>query len=267
MRRLPIDDRLLVAYADGELDAATAAMVEAQLALEPALAGRLAMLRRTAGLLRDALSDGPYVELPPAVAERARALLARRRLALAGRWLAPMAAGLAGLLIGIGAMSLAQLDPGAREAPDSDSMSDSMTEQLREVAEYHLVFATEREHLVEIPAERAGELERWLGARVGLAFHVPDLSSRGLVFVGGRMLPVDGRPAAQLMYITRSGARVALCFTALAAGAPSRQVIVQDGVRLVGHREGGRLYVVAGPAGEPGLDGLARELPELLRRS
>ncbi|MFO1056708.1 MAG: hypothetical protein U1E53_07030 [Dongiaceae bacterium] len=263
MSRLPIDDKLLVAYADGELDSATAAALEARLAEDEALAERLAMFRRTTELVRAALSGGPYVELPRAVAERARRLIDRRqaqRRGRLGRALVPVAAGLFGLVLGIGVTFLADPRPFALRG------ADPLTGLLREVAEYHAVYAAEREHLVEVPAARAADLEAWLGARVGLPFRVPDLSGRGLAFAGGRMLVVDGRPVAQLMYTAASGERVALCFTA-AGGDRAEGTVVQDGVRLIGRREGGHLFIVAGPAGDGHLDGLARDLPGLLSRS
>jgi anti-sigma factor RsiW len=277
MSRLPIDDKLLVAYADGELDPGTAAALEARLAEDTALAERLAMFRRTAELIRAALCDGPYAELPQPVAERARRLIDGRavdpravaRRAVPGRSLPrrtvmPVAAGLLGLALGIGVTWLADPRPFAPQG------ADTITAVLRDVAEYHAVFAAEHEHLVEIPAARSAELESWLGQRVGLHFRVPDLAGRGLAFAGGRMLVVDGRPVAQLMYTAPSGARVALCFTAAGDGpadGAADSSIEQDGVRLVGRRQGGHLFIVAGPAGDRDLDGLARDLPTLLSRS
>jgi anti-sigma factor RsiW len=264
MTPLPIDDKLLVAFADGELDPATAQQVAARLAEDPGLGERVASFRRTGDLLRAALSDGAYAALPPPLAANARRLVlgaptGRREK----RYLAPLAAGIVGLMIGAGAMLATGHPPFA-----AVSAGDRMAQVLRDVGEYHAAFAAETDHLVEIPATGRDELEAWLGARVGLDFRIPDLTARRLAFAGGRMLVVDGKPVAQLMYTDPSGARIALCVTAnrgIAAGQP--RTIEADGIRLIGRSRGQHLYIVAGPAADAGLETLADDLPALLARS
>ena len=122
--------------------------------------------------------------------------------------------------------------------------------------------------LYALKPEPFRELEAWLGARVGLDFRIPDLSARRLAFAGGRMLVVDGKPVAQLMYTDPSGARIALCVTAsrgIDAVAP--RAVEADGVKLIGRSRGRHLFIVAGPTGDPDLETLAEDLPALLARS
>ena len=64
MSRPEPDDLLLMAYADGELDAQAAAEVEAALAANPALAERLAMFIESAELLRAGLGEPESVAIP-----------------------------------------------------------------------------------------------------------------------------------------------------------------------------------------------------------
>lgn len=68
---MSIDDRTLMAYADGQLDAAEAARVEAAVAADPALASALAAHRALAGALREAYAP----VLDEAVPEHLQALL------------------------------------------------------------------------------------------------------------------------------------------------------------------------------------------------
>ena len=63
-------DSLLVAYVDGELDAATAQEVEALLASDPQALQRVEMFRETAALLRAAFDDRFYAGKRPVPALR-----------------------------------------------------------------------------------------------------------------------------------------------------------------------------------------------------
>ena len=56
MGTLPVVDTLLVAYVDGELDAATHQRIADLVEQEPAVRARVAMFRRSCDLLRAALS-------------------------------------------------------------------------------------------------------------------------------------------------------------------------------------------------------------------
>jgi anti-sigma factor RsiW len=91
-----------------------------------------------------------------------------------------------------------------------------------EIARNHIVYSHETKHLVEVPAAEAEHLKMWLGDRLGGAFNVPELGDFGLRFEGGRMLVLDGRPVAQLIYTRDDGLPVGLYIAAAAeaAGAP-----------------------------------------------
>jgi surface antigen len=100
-----IDFEQLMAYADGELDEAAAAAVEAALAADPGLREELARLRQQGALLRSALN--PFLqEAPPPVQA---AVLSARTAARRPAWRMPaaIAASLAGTLLAIGAGWLA----------------------------------------------------------------------------------------------------------------------------------------------------------------
>lgn len=71
-----ISDETLMAYVDGELDAAASAAVEAALAADPALGAHLARQQALAGRLRAAFDDVLEEPLPPRLLAAARATAA-----------------------------------------------------------------------------------------------------------------------------------------------------------------------------------------------
>ena len=75
MTRTQIDDNLLVAYADGELDPATNREVELLALRDPAVQARIAMFRRSAELLREALSGPETLTVPPLSRTREKRLV------------------------------------------------------------------------------------------------------------------------------------------------------------------------------------------------
>ena len=117
---------------------------------------------------------------------------------------------------------------------------------LDEVAEYHEVFSRESLHLVEVAADRKAEFETWMGSRLGGRFEAPDLSSSGLRFAGGRMLVVDGKPVAEMMYTRGTGLPVALCITPMAVGAEPLRLDERNGLHLASWTDSRYAFVVVG---------------------
>ena len=146
------------------------------------------------------------------------------------------------------------------------SASSKLDYLLEEVREYHAVFARETEHVVEVPASRRDHIEAWLGNRVHYPFTVPDLTSRGLTFLGARMIAIGGGVVAQLMYVDRDGEHIAICvaFTEDKLDAPL-QSIQKAGLKVMGLAEGHHVFIVAGPKFNPELEPIAKSLPALLQ--
>lgn len=278
MATLEIDDTLLVAFADGELDPITARLVEERVAADPALAERVAMFRQTAQLLHAALSTPDQLDVPPALASNVARIAARHapgvgrpRLDMS-RWSMGRLQRRAWIPLAAAAAIAAFIFGGTdiiRHAPFGGPAGNvTVAHVLDEVADYHSVYAGEREHLVEVPASRRDHLEAWLGARLQYAFKVPDLAAYNLDFQGGRLLAIDRQPVAQLMYTGKDGAAVALCI-ALTDGDASSSLQRQegDGMTLFGKGEGHHVFVVVGPVGNPSLRAVAEAMPGLLRQS
>jgi anti-sigma factor RsiW len=79
----------------------------------------------------------------------------------------------------------------------------------KEAQNAFLVYAGEVRHPVEVFANEEAHLATWLGKRLAIAnLKVPDLQNLGFQLVGGRLLPVDGKPGAMFMYENQGGERL-----------------------------------------------------------
>jgi anti-sigma factor RsiW len=254
----PVDDTLLCAYVDGELDPEKSREIELLAARNPEVRGRIEMYRRSASLLRQALSDSRFTEVPPRIRQAADRAILRSRLR---RHLSAAAALVLGLGIGAAVTWLA-IEQGFLPR-------DPVGQIMRDVADYHPIYTREDEHLVEVPASRREHIEVWLGERVGYPLKAPDLDAYGLRFEGARLVALHNHALAQLMYTGRQGQRIALCVTRASGPSTERResMLEQAGLRLHAAGRGHHVFVVVGPADEPVLDRLAPGLPALLTRS
>ncbi|UEM07922.1 anti-sigma factor (plasmid) [Skermanella rosea] len=243
---MAVDDAILAAYVDGELDSDQLAEVDGLLAKDEAARRRVEELRWATARLRTTFSEqrfGPppekFLALAAEPADPPAPKRALFRTVSGGRWRRHALA--ASLLVLIGGNYV--FDAAWRWSQDSASMS---AEVLEEIAEYHIIYAREKEHLVEVPATRKTHIEQWLGSRLNLELIVPDLSRQGLDFAGARMLVLAGNPVAQLIYTRPAGAPVALCITMGEESYRSFAVEKHHGVKVGHWNENGYTYVVVG---------------------
>jgi anti-sigma factor RsiW len=240
---MDMNEALLSAYADGELDAAATDEVEAWLAENEDARDTVAMHFKTAGLLRAALAEGNYAratdQLPVG-----RPRFAVPRLAVP-RTVWAMAAAILLAIVGYGAGTWPGLFTSER-----DSM-------LTEIAEYHSVYSRETVHLVEVPAEQADQLRLWLGKRVHRDLVIPDFKQVGLTFAGGRMVVLDGMPAAELMYTRSNGLPIAFCILDRGGKQNAIQVERRGDLHLANWDDSSHSYVVVGEANADAIRGIA----------
>ncbi|VWD44302.1 anti-sigma factor [Burkholderia lata] len=183
--------QLLSALLDGELSGHERNEMLERLQADPEEAERFAHYRAQ----RDALQA--LFPLPGA----APALFVQRR-APRRRGIAYAFAGLAaGLLIGV-ALHVGWVTFGSEPAFAARA----------DVA--YATYAADREHPVEVGAGDPARLVAWLSTRVGRPVRAPSLDEYGYVLIGGRLLPGEAGPAAQLMYQRADGERVTLYMTA-----------------------------------------------------
>lgn len=92
----------------------------------------------------------------------------------------------------------------------STSEPPAQTELHQEASSAFLIYASEVRHPVEVRADEKDHLVKWLSKKLGHQLAAPDLSARGFSLVGGRLVPVNGRAGALLMYEDAVGKRLTI---------------------------------------------------------
>src|SRR6266851_7112280 len=206
-----LDDSILVAYADGELDAASMRSVGEALEHDPPAREKVRRFQLSTTLIRAVFQEPAYQQVSP---ELAQAITNPQRWSRwkPKRFMVPIAASIFAAAIFAGGIMLGSLM--------SNRPPDFSERLLDEVAEYHVVYARDTEHQVEVPAQQVRHIETWLGGHLYRSLHVPDLSDRGLSFKGARLLVVEGQPVAQLLYVRPDQPQnpLALCISFAAPG-------------------------------------------------
>ncbi len=191
----------LNAYVDGFLDAEDTLRVEAFLVDNPDAAAMVADWQSDSAALQAAFAsnavsrdgDLALVSHSGRAASRPRMRLPAIAAAIALVFAAGMAAGHYG--------------PRLWNGPDIQLTYSEILPQESKNA--FLVYASEVRHPVEVFADEEAHLATWLGKRLAISdLKVPNLQPLGFKLVGGRLLPVDGRPGALFMYEDGSGQRI-----------------------------------------------------------
>lgn len=193
----PVTEEDLLAYADAQLSNGDVARVEAWLKVNPEDATRVRAWqqqnrdiqtmfapyqRRREG--DEALLASSTIHSAPANPWRTRALQAAAGLCLFAL----------GVALGISYERSPEPEQHARFPGEASSA--------------FMIYAREVRHAVEVKADEKDHLVAWLGKRLGQKFAAPDLSRWGFSLIGGRLVPVDGRAGALLMYEDAGGKRL-----------------------------------------------------------
>lgn len=191
-------DMELHALADGRLSAQRAAEVQEWLASHPGEAARVHAWKAQREALHAAFD--PILEEP--MPDRLR------RAALPLPWhktmLPKIAASVAWLAVGLTVGFFAR---GSFQLTGTPDVSASLPYQA---AIAHAVYSPEVRHPVEVGAEQEAHLVQWLSKRLGSSLVIPKLGEQGFYLVGGRLLPSNKGPAAQIMYQDKAGVRLTL---------------------------------------------------------
>ena len=195
----PITEYELHAYVDDQLDPARRAEVQAWLLLHPHEHEQVRGWQEQRAALQRLHEDVLAEPVP-------------LRLSVfkpAPRWPQALAAGIAclavGLLAGWFARAAVTPPPGAATA------------FARQALAAHVLFAAEQRHPVEVPAEQEAHLVAWLSRRLDARIRAPGLQQQGFSLLGGRLLPGDQGPLAQLMYQSAQDERLTLMVRRAAA--------------------------------------------------
>jgi anti-sigma factor RsiW len=251
------DDWLLVAYADGRLDAARARQLEARLAAGAELRERLENIRRGGSAIAPAfqalLSSAPVDALQASLADLlADPSIAAKRSASA-IWVrgAHIAAAIALVAVGIALGRLAPIWP---------------PEDWRDaVAEYVGFYTAETFAGPSQSAEaEAGELAR-VGGKVGVDLDPDRLAIPGLQFRGATIFSYEGTPLAQIAYLDTSGHPVLFCVFANSQPDAPLQSGSRGDLAFVSWEAGGHGYMVIARATLRQVAGIADQLSSRLK--
>lgn len=283
-----VDDVMLMAYVDGEIDAATAREIEKAVAGDPGLALRVQHLRDSAMMARGAFAEvlhepvpdrliaalgGPTVRAETAETGTApgatnvvplprRAPWTPRRAALG--WAA--AASIAALAIGYG---VGEMRPQTTELAGLQNASSQRW--LDNVAAYYHVYQNSLQSkdklLVDFTAADVPELEKWFGAKLNRKLEVPNLQSKGLTTQGGRLVIINDKPAAQFLYSSDKGELVELVIAFTDLPYQSEQIIRKGDVNIVSWRDNGYAYAFAGQMDPARLQAIADSVWRDLERA
>ena len=276
-------DEALVAYLDGELDSTERRHVEAWLDADPAVRDRLAALAQATELARSAYVDIVNEPLPerliaaargetPAGQQEAEILVLRPNKAMAQlrarRWHIGMAAaaGLFGMIFG-GAGTYVGMGMLNRSNPEAEQKLAAATANniwLDNAAGYYKLAINAGDNmLVDVPASNDTQ-EAWQKISQGLPKQVrlPDLKPWGLNFRGARLVVVEGRPAAQLVYNTDNNAIGPLTLVIGASKQPdiAPSISKRQDVTLLYWRHSGRAYASVGRGDLGYLWGIAKDV-------
>ena len=95
-------------------------------------------------------------------------------------------------------------------APFTTPAAAARAELHEEASSAFLIYTGEVRHPVEVRADQKDHLVKWLSKKLGHQLAAPDLSARGFNLVGGRLVPVNGRAGALLMYEDGAGKRLTI---------------------------------------------------------
>jgi anti-sigma factor RsiW len=227
--RAPVSNEELVAFADGRLDAARTAEVEAWLAEHPDEAKQVEEWRRQTALLKAALDPVADEPVPPELSDVLHPHRPRRVL-----WAMASAAAAAIVAFPLG-MAVGWYLTSGRMIDESERLAETGLSAYR-------IYTAEVRHPVEVWAEQEQHLVNWLTKRLGVPVKAPDLSRNGLHLVGGRLLAEQDAPLALLMYEDDSGRRFTLLVEHITEGRPTA-------FRYLEKNDAGAFYWVDGEIG------------------
>jgi anti-sigma factor RsiW len=280
-------DEALIAYLDGELDAAERQQVEAWLAADPAARDRAAELARSADLVRGAYAGIVNEPVPERLLAAARGVTEAARMPAqraeihvlqrparavaahsARRWQVGLAAaaGLFGLLFGSAGtyLSSSLLSPAKPDAERQLAAAAASKVWLDNAAGYYKLLANAGDNmLIDVPASNdPREALQKISQSLPQQVRLPDLKPWGLTFRGARLVVVEGRPAAQLVYSTENKAIGPLSLIIGATKQPdtARTFDRRQDVNLLYWRHQGRAYALVGQTDIGYLWGIANDV-------
>lgn len=251
------DEEVLSAFLDGELAPEQMQAVEDALVDNPELQAALEVLVFADSMAQSEFADLAAEPVPLALAAAIRAAPEPTDIVAAP----PVSRRSSGWMIAAAVAGALVIGSGVGFFWGQNTASTQIAANggwLGDIAEYHVVYASQVRHLVEVPAEEADHIEAWLSATLGATVTVPDLSDQGLSFEGARLLVASGRPVAQLVYTDAEGRVVALCQIGSDTPQDSFASRSIDGVEMISWGGVDANFVVVTDVPQFDLDAVAR---------
>ena len=202
--RTPVTEDDLHAYVDGFLDEDRRREVEAWLKDHPQEAAEGANWQAQAAGMKAAFSG--YARLDDTDSAMVRTVPSPAT-STPWRQVALLAASLILFLSGAAAGIFADRVLGNTVSIETASALESLPAQSKSA---FLIYASEKRHPVEVGADQQEHLVTWLGKRLDYKLVAPDLRPQGYSLVGGRLVPVNGKAGAMLMYENAAGQRLTM---------------------------------------------------------
>lgn len=240
----------LHAYVDGQMDAGRRAEVEAYLAAHAEAAATVQALRMQ-NLTLHTLYDGVLNEPVPLRLDNTVRSWHRPRA---------IAAGIVWLAFGLAAGWIAR---GWTPAPAGSAVF------AQKALAAHVLYAAEKRHPVEVPAEQEAHLVAWLSKRLDAPIRAPSLQDQGFSLLGGRLLPgEENAPLAQFMYETVDGERLTLTVKHAARSQPEAgfKLLERDGNSVFYWIDRDYGYALSGNIGKQRMLTVAHAIDAQLRR-
>lgn len=254
-----IDDEMLVAWCDGELDAATSSRVAASVAKNPKLAARASSLRDAGALARGAYAGVLNEPVPGRLIDAVRkgagtsnvVAFAPRKEAAARVSRGALGWAVAASILVLAMLGAGGLVTGRIEPPTGLQLASAETDRwLDNVAGNFDLYAGTKERegrlLVDFTAEDVPQLAKRFGANLNRNLAIPDLAPQGFDLQGGRMVVIGGRPGAQLLYANAAGELVALSIAFSRSKDREARIDKRGDVNLVHWYRNGYGYAFSG---------------------
>jgi anti-sigma factor RsiW len=256
-----VDEALLRAYVDGELDAATRQQVEVAMAHSAELQAQVEALRASCLPYRAAFDAQALPLLPQdlqrqvaalvsvAAAPAASSVAPTRRRAIGWGW-AAAASFAAGLSVPWRPwQTAAPAAPGTAEAP-----------WVQAIASYHALYVRETVDQQADAPSRLRELLAGFDERQRAALSVPDLRAAGLQFKRVQRLGFGNMPLIQMVFLPAGGRPAALCMLPIAQADAAPTVQRLEGLAVASWTRGRLAHVLVADLDEARVLSLAQAL-------
>ncbi len=235
-----LDDEVLVAYIDGQLEDDVARQVEAALLENPIAQAKIRKLKDTSSILKQPFDQLLNTPLSP---DFANTIMSKKVVTMPDKRLQiALASAFVTVLFFLG-IGTGYIYNNYQQQTIQKSQADSW---IQAVVDYQILYGRQT---LENPApalQEVNQTRQRLGEILGNDLLIPDLMGEGLLFKRGQVLEFRGNPVIQLAYLPEQGKPVAYCITKINT---NNQALVQGsskGLSYLHWQKDGYGYILVG---------------------